>query len=526
MQIKALSIWQPHAHYIISGHKRYETRPGTFRGGNHRGLLAIHASKQWSEAEKQKAASLSRLYPEIPLVTNPPLGTVLGICRMVGCVKTESISNDISYHEMAVGGWEDGRLALDLQVLEMFDTPIRVNGQQGLYDWEFPQEILAKRIAIVGSRDYKDLDAVRRYVYSLPRDMTIVSGGARGVDTVAVETAKERGMRTVVIPVNERGLPEDGVERNRLFAQRAMIRNGEIVQVSGSVVAFWDEKSPGTKNTIERAEKAGIPVIINPNVETEATQMRLIGFGGAAYDEIALIERGKVGHGLPEKKEEEPPFEWSAPWLTDCDDVWVWDGWKEGKRTFKLVPRDSQEAEKQSRFLRGFFYNSNTQELRQWLAEQGGLKPVEGYVADIADMNSFYMVRDGATVENVPVEKLVLTQQTYLPGVLQRYLENSTITDANNRLAYGARFGDSDNVYVLDGTHRTLLARIKKFGYLRMEIREFEESFAQACGLMVADEELDDEEAKLEFYADVLREAINIIQIAKEQDLEPELIPV
>jgi hypothetical protein len=524
MKIKALSLWNPWAEYIKCGVKRHETRSWAT---NYRGLVAIHAAKRWTDEEIEAARTLNRQFPAIPLVENPPLGVMLGICRLLNCVPTESLVKNISAHERAVGGWAEGRFAWEMEVLEVFDTPIEAKGQQGLFDWQLPEEFLSKRIAIVGSRDYKDLDAVRRYVYSLPRDMTIVSGGARGVDTVAVETARERGMKTVVIPVNERGLPDDSAGRNTGYGQRAMIRNGEIVQMVGSLTAFHDGSSAGTANSIERAKKAGIPVLLNPTVEKASTQLKLVGFMGT-YDEgayISALERGRNVSSEGEKERYEA-FEWSAPWLTDCDDVWVWDDWKEGKRTFKLVPRDSQEAERQSRFLRGFFYNSNTQELRQWLAEQGGLKPVEGYVADIADMNSFYMVRDGATVENVPVEKLVLTQQTYLPGVLQRYLENSTITDANNRLAYGARFGDSDNVYVLDGTHRTLLARIKKFGYLRMEIREFEESFAQACGLMVADEELDDEEAKLEFYADVLREAINIIQIAKEQDLEPELIPV
>ncbi len=36
------------------------------------------------------------------------------------------------------------------------------------------------RVAIVGSRDWTDAAAIRRYIDKLPADATVVSGGARG----------------------------------------------------------------------------------------------------------------------------------------------------------------------------------------------------------------------------------------------------------------------------------------------------------------------------------------------------------
>jgi hypothetical protein len=520
--IKAISLYPPWSEFIKLGAKRYETRSWQ---ASYRGLIAIHASKRWTDEEKEAAAMLHRQFPAIPLIENPTLGAVLCICRMLDCVRTESISPSVSAHERAVGGWATGRWAWEMEVLEVFDTPIPLRGQQGLFDWEFPTDFLEKRIAIVGSRDYEDLDAVKRYVCSLPKDVTIVSGGARGVDTVAVDTAKERGMKTVVIPVNQRGLPEGGLDRNNMFGQRAMQRNGEIVQMVGTVAAFWDSKSPGTANTIERAEKAGKIVLINPNVvvkEVAAKQLMFEGFK-STYDEGAYITAlERVKHFSPEdEKKKDEPFEWSTPWLVG-NQVWVWDGWKDGKRNYRLVPKDSPAARMQASFLQGFFYGGNTHELREWLDEQLGEIPVPGFVADIGDMASSYMLRDGAIVEDIPFDKLVLTQSHYLMKHWRRYNDNFTIKDQDGKLAYGMRFSDSDSVYVSDGTHRVLVARSRKHSSMKIEVNTFPETFAQACQAIEID---DSEEERLELIAELLREAYAIIQESKEKELEPELIP-
>jgi hypothetical protein len=45
-------------------------------------------------------------------------------------------------------------------------------------------------VAIVGSREHPDLDVVRNYVRSLPKNALVISGGARGVDSAAVQVAE------------------------------------------------------------------------------------------------------------------------------------------------------------------------------------------------------------------------------------------------------------------------------------------------------------------------------------------------
>ena len=108
------------------------------------------------------------------------------------------------------------------------------------------------RIAVVGSRDYKHLDAVEQFVWEQERTTVIVSGGAAGVDRAAVAEARRLRM-----PYEEY-LPD----WNRFGKRAGAVRNAEIVRACDEVVAFWDERSPGTKITIEMARIAKKPVRI------------------------------------------------------------------------------------------------------------------------------------------------------------------------------------------------------------------------------------------------------------------------
>jgi len=107
-------------------------------------------------------------------------------------------------------------------------------------------------IAIVGSRDFDRLDLVRYYVESLPPETTIVSGGARGVDRTAEQTARACGLTVVVYHANW----------EQYGKSAGMIRNQQIIEAADAVVAFWNGTSPGTRNSINRAKKANKPITI------------------------------------------------------------------------------------------------------------------------------------------------------------------------------------------------------------------------------------------------------------------------
>jgi predicted Rossmann fold nucleotide-binding protein DprA/Smf involved in DNA uptake len=106
------------------------------------------------------------------------------------------------------------------------------------------------KLAIIGSRKYPGEAQVRAFVRSLPQDTTIISGGAVGVDTWAVNEAELLGLDTFVIrPDYEaygRGAP--------------IVRNRQIIRAADRVVAFWDGQSNGTAYTINAARRLGRPV--------------------------------------------------------------------------------------------------------------------------------------------------------------------------------------------------------------------------------------------------------------------------
>lgn len=110
------------------------------------------------------------------------------------------------------------------------------------------------KIAIVGSRDYKDLHKVVQYIESLPSDTEIVSGGARGVDTVAEQTANRVGLKCTVFHADWK----------RYGKRAGMIRNHTIRQYVDKVVAFHDGKSKGTQNMIDKSILMNVPLIVIP----------------------------------------------------------------------------------------------------------------------------------------------------------------------------------------------------------------------------------------------------------------------
>jgi predicted Rossmann-fold nucleotide-binding protein len=111
------------------------------------------------------------------------------------------------------------------------------------------------RVAIIGSRKYSDMEQVKRYVEELPEETIVISGGAKGVDSMAEEVARQRGLEVVVIRPDYAAFP--GRPRSAPIA-----RNREIVRQADRVVAFWDGESRGTHNAIAFALQEGKAVVL------------------------------------------------------------------------------------------------------------------------------------------------------------------------------------------------------------------------------------------------------------------------
>jgi hypothetical protein len=119
--------------------------------------------------------------------------------------------------------------------------------------------VLAMNIAIVGSRDVY-IPHVRARLFPIvarsPIDATIVSGGARGVDREAARAARFYRRALLVLYADWKAHPRIA----------GYLRNAQIVEACSSpedmVIALWDGFSRGTRNTLERATKAGVRTFV------------------------------------------------------------------------------------------------------------------------------------------------------------------------------------------------------------------------------------------------------------------------
>ncbi len=97
------------------------------------------------------------------------------------------------------------------------------------------------KLLIAGSRSIEDFD-LSPYI---PEDTDIIlSGGAKGVDTLAEKYADDRKLSKIILR-----------PRYRLYQKAAPIkRNEELVALADKVLIIWDGKSKGTKHTIDYAK--------------------------------------------------------------------------------------------------------------------------------------------------------------------------------------------------------------------------------------------------------------------------------
>ena len=100
------------------------------------------------------------------------------------------------------------------------------------------------KVAIVGSRNFDDYELLserlKNYVGNISE---IISGGAKGADSLAEMFADEYGIKKTIFKA----------EWDKFGRSAGIIRNKDIVKNCDVLIAFWDGKSKGTKNSIDLA---------------------------------------------------------------------------------------------------------------------------------------------------------------------------------------------------------------------------------------------------------------------------------
>ncbi len=113
------------------------------------------------------------------------------------------------------------------------------------------------RIIIAGTRDFNDYELLKktcdRYLAGKAEsgeEIVIVSGGAPGADALGARYARERGLRVLHYPA----------QWGKYGRKAGPMRNTEMAENADALLAFWDGKSRGTGNMIQKAEKRGLKV--------------------------------------------------------------------------------------------------------------------------------------------------------------------------------------------------------------------------------------------------------------------------
>lgn len=90
---------------------------------------------------------------------------------------------------------------------------------------------------------------IYEFVATLEPGTTVMTGGARGVDAIAMEAAHKQGLKVVTVR------PDYGT-----FGQIApLIRNGHMAERCDRAVFFWDGQSHGTRDAIQKVRRYGKP---------------------------------------------------------------------------------------------------------------------------------------------------------------------------------------------------------------------------------------------------------------------------
>lgn len=112
------------------------------------------------------------------------------------------------------------------------------------------------RVIIAGGRDFNDYELLKttmdKLLSNVSDEIVVVSGRARGADSLGERYAQERGYSVSLFPAQW-----------NLYGKRAgFLRNEEMAKNADALVAFWDGQSRGTESMIRLARQRGLKVRI------------------------------------------------------------------------------------------------------------------------------------------------------------------------------------------------------------------------------------------------------------------------
>ena len=110
------------------------------------------------------------------------------------------------------------------------------------------------KVIIAGGRDFNDYELLKLkcdyYLSNIDKaNIVIISGAAKGADSLGEKYAKERGYIIDSHPA----------KWDKYGKSAGYRRNKEMVDIASAAICFWDGKSKGTKYTIDLCKEKRIP---------------------------------------------------------------------------------------------------------------------------------------------------------------------------------------------------------------------------------------------------------------------------
>lgn len=128
-----------------------------------------------------------------------------------------------------------------------------------------------KYLLVVGSRSITDYEYIKNTLDKYRNsDTVIVSGGAKGVDTLAERYADENNLQKVIMKA----------DWDKYGKRAGYIRNAEMHKFISDkedklCIAFWDGYSKGTAHNFNLAKQYNNPIIVLNDKEKEISDKEL-----------------------------------------------------------------------------------------------------------------------------------------------------------------------------------------------------------------------------------------------------------
>jgi hypothetical protein len=109
--------------------------------------------------------------------------------------------------------------------------------------------MLLFKVIVAGTRDFNNYHLLKmkldKILSNITDDIIIVSGKAKGADTLGEKYAKEKGYQIAEFPA----------DWEKFGRSAGYKRNVQMAEYADACVCFWDGRSPGTKHMINIANQ-------------------------------------------------------------------------------------------------------------------------------------------------------------------------------------------------------------------------------------------------------------------------------